>query len=310
MLVTYQELKGKLVTIFEEIIKDKTLVMEELKTEDGKKYPKEAYLYVPEADKPSSWKLRIWETPESKVTRSQLGRAAAALSEGGFRGQKIDLPTDEVKAVKNKLISLYKKDGAEKEEIPSYLFSENEGGEDSMGDNVKVDNIKLEELEKKLNEFEKEKKVLEDKYVTMIDSLKKEADKKVEEAEKRLSERDTELHTEKVNKKIDELLHAGIWPVVAEKAKTIMLHDRTKGTIKLDDKTEKSVSDIVVDMLNSIPLEARISFEEKTNASGTKENKYMSEDEVLKYAADNKISFGEACSVLAKEGKLEFLRLS
>lgn len=309
----FKDLKDRLVSIFDEILKEKIEL--EDKTEAGKEYPKEAYLYVPDPDKPSTWKLRIWETPEKKITRSQLGRAAAAFSPGGFRGQKVELPSDEVKTVKNKLISLYKKDGAEKDEIPSYLFEEskNEGGEDSMAENVK-----LEEFEKRLVEIEKEKKVLEDKYVGMIDSLKKEMDekaKKAEETAKKLSDRENELHVEKVNAKINDLLSMGIWPAVAEKTKRVMLQDTNNkfGTIKLEDKDgspEISVTGAIMEILSNIPKEARLSFEEKTNSSGKDEKKYMSEDEVLKYAKEHSITFGEACSILAKEGKLEFIRLS
>ena len=57
-----------------------------MKTDGGKQYPSSAYLVVPDADQPSGWKLRVWETPDSKVTTAQLGRAAAALG-SGFRGK-------------------------------------------------------------------------------------------------------------------------------------------------------------------------------------------------------------------------------
>lgn len=100
------------------------LALEAKKTDDGEEYPREAYLYVPDPEAPSSWKLRIWESPSKKVTRAQLGRAAAAFSPGGYRGQKVQLPADEKEAVKKKLVALYRKDGVEDEEIPKYLFEE------------------------------------------------------------------------------------------------------------------------------------------------------------------------------------------
>jgi len=93
-----------------------------MKTESGNKYPAEAYLYVPDPEKPSTWKLRIWETPSKKVTRAQLGRAAAAFSPGGFRGQKVQLPNDVKAKIKKKLISLYRELGIEDDDIPKYLF--------------------------------------------------------------------------------------------------------------------------------------------------------------------------------------------
>ena len=74
-----------------------------MKTEDGEKYPASAFAYVPDIEKASAWKLRLWEDPEKKVTRAQLGRAAAALSPGGFKGQKVTIPSADMSAVKRKI---------------------------------------------------------------------------------------------------------------------------------------------------------------------------------------------------------------
>lgn len=92
------------------------------KTDDGVEYGSDAYLYVPDPDKPSTWKLRVKEVVggQKKVTRAQLGRAAAALGPG-FRGQKVELPAGEKAKVVKKLISLYHKLGVEDDEIPKYL---------------------------------------------------------------------------------------------------------------------------------------------------------------------------------------------
>lgn len=90
------------------------------KTDGGERYPPEAYLYVPDPNKPSTWKIRIWESPDRKITRAQLGRAAAALVEG-FRGQVVDLPLPERKRLARKLVSLYREIGASDDEIPESL---------------------------------------------------------------------------------------------------------------------------------------------------------------------------------------------
>lgn len=87
-----------------------------MKTEDGKKYPAEAYLYVPDPEKPSTWKLRIWEDPEKKVTAAQVGRAIAALSPGGFRGNRVDIPEDEIPKIKAKLRRLWREVNPDKDE--------------------------------------------------------------------------------------------------------------------------------------------------------------------------------------------------
>ena len=92
-----------------------------MKTEDGEKYPASAFAYVPDDEKPSTWKLRIWEDPTKKVTRSQLGWAAAALSPGGFRGQKVAIPAEDMPAVKRKIRAEYRKLDIEDEDIPRWV---------------------------------------------------------------------------------------------------------------------------------------------------------------------------------------------
>ena len=93
----------------------------EIKTEDGQQYPSAAFAYVPDPDKPSTWKLRLWETPQKKVTRPQLGRAAAALSPGGYRGQKVQIPPDDLASVKRNIRGEYKKLGVDDEDIPRWV---------------------------------------------------------------------------------------------------------------------------------------------------------------------------------------------
>jgi len=100
-----------------------TMIKEQaaMKTEDGVKFPTAAFAYVPDADKPSAWKLRLWEDPTKKVTRAQLGRAAAALSPGGFRGQKVAIPSVDMSSVKRKIRSEYRKLDVEDEDIPRWV---------------------------------------------------------------------------------------------------------------------------------------------------------------------------------------------
>jgi len=92
-----------------------------MKTEDGEKYPASAFAYVPDAEKSSTWKLRLWEDPEKKVTRAQLGRAAAALSPGGFRGQKVAIPKEDLSAVKRKIRGEYRKLDVEEDDMPKWV---------------------------------------------------------------------------------------------------------------------------------------------------------------------------------------------
>ncbi len=91
------------------------------KTENGMQFGPDAYLYVPDPDKPTTWKIRIEEEP-GKVTVAQLGRAAAAIGPKGYRGRKADIPNDEKRRIARKLIGLYRKHDVPDEDIPKYLW--------------------------------------------------------------------------------------------------------------------------------------------------------------------------------------------
>lgn len=95
--------------------------MEAVKTEDGDEYPASAFAYVPDTEKPSAWKLRLWEDTGKKVTKAQLGRAAAALSPGGFRGNKAEIPADALPAVKRKIRNEYGKLDVAAEDMPKWV---------------------------------------------------------------------------------------------------------------------------------------------------------------------------------------------
>ena len=62
------------------------------KTEDGEKFPADGFAYVPDADNPDTWKLRMTESIDKGVTKPQLNKIAASLSPGGYKGQKANIP--------------------------------------------------------------------------------------------------------------------------------------------------------------------------------------------------------------------------
>ena len=43
------------------------------KTENGKQYPAEAFAYAPDPEKPSTWKLRLWENPQARSDHLAIG---------------------------------------------------------------------------------------------------------------------------------------------------------------------------------------------------------------------------------------------
>lgn len=79
------------------------------KTEGGKRYPPEAYAYVPDPEKPSTWKLRMWDSPTQKETPAQIARAVAALSSKGFRGNRVEIPRKDLPKVKRNVRQAWRK---------------------------------------------------------------------------------------------------------------------------------------------------------------------------------------------------------
>lgn len=89
----------------------------QVKQENGMDFYAKDYAFVPDPDLPSTWKLRLSETP-GKVTVAQLGRAAAALSPGGFRGNRVSIPASALAAVKRRIRYEYQKLGVPPAKIP------------------------------------------------------------------------------------------------------------------------------------------------------------------------------------------------
>lgn len=94
-----------------------------MKTEGGVSYPKADFAYTP-SDEVSTWKLRLAEGRPGNITRSQLGAAAAALSPGGFRGNRVELPSDAVAGVKRRIRAEYEKLGINENDIPESVRKE------------------------------------------------------------------------------------------------------------------------------------------------------------------------------------------
>lgn len=94
------------------------------KTEAGKSFPAGDYAYVPDAEKPSTWKLRLTSTPGGTPDPQIVGAAIAALG-AGFRGNKVQIPADELPGVKAKVKAAWIKANPDKDkkEMPSVIAS-------------------------------------------------------------------------------------------------------------------------------------------------------------------------------------------
>jgi hypothetical protein len=96
----------------------------ETKREDDQDFPAEAFAYVPDPDRPSTWKLRLWDSLEEKVTAAQVGRALAALGPGGFRGNRVEIPAADLPAVRRKVLAAWRSVHEPDAEVPEVLKQE------------------------------------------------------------------------------------------------------------------------------------------------------------------------------------------
>lgn len=76
------------------------------------------YAYVPDPDKRSTWKLR-YRNRDGSPSASYLAKAVAALSPGGYRGRRVEIPDEHMPRVKTNLRAAYTELGKSEEEIPA-----------------------------------------------------------------------------------------------------------------------------------------------------------------------------------------------
>lgn len=88
------------------------------KTEGGVKFPASDFAFTPDRTKPSTWKLRLATERPGNITVKQLGRAAAAFSSGGFRGNRVQIPSADIPKVKARIRREYSKLGVKPTDIP------------------------------------------------------------------------------------------------------------------------------------------------------------------------------------------------
>lgn len=88
------------------------------KRERGKDFPASDFAFVPDPEKPSTWKLRLTETPGGEPTPAQVGRAVAALGPGGFRGRRVQIPRGEMPKVKRKVRAAFRQANPDRELPP------------------------------------------------------------------------------------------------------------------------------------------------------------------------------------------------
>jgi hypothetical protein len=101
------------------------------KRDGGEDFPAAAFAYVPDPQMPSTWKLRLWDSLAQKETIAQVSRAVSALRSTGFRGNKVQIPREDLAAVKAKIRAAWKKVNGPDRPVPDIL---KESAESEMKD--------------------------------------------------------------------------------------------------------------------------------------------------------------------------------
>ena len=80
----------------EPVERSRELEKQATKREAGEDFPAAAFAFAPDRERPSTWKLRLFESvadvSANRPSIVQTGQVGAALSPGGFRGNPVDIP--------------------------------------------------------------------------------------------------------------------------------------------------------------------------------------------------------------------------
>lgn len=106
------------------------------KREGGEDFPAAAFAYVPDAAMPSTWKLRLWDSLADKETVAQVSRAVSALRSTGFRGNRVQIPSEDLPAVKRKIAAAWRKVNGSDRPVPDILKESAESEMDDFEDDI------------------------------------------------------------------------------------------------------------------------------------------------------------------------------
>lgn len=217
------------------------------KTEDGVEFPAAAFAFVPDPTKPSTWKLRLWESLEKKVTAPQVGRAVAALGPGGFRGNRVQIPAADLPGVKAKVRRAWKQvhPDAGPDDVPSAIKSTEEPMPDlkkfiaslaELDDDAKAEVRKALEMEPE-DVFEKLTKATDDQKEALAKALgieKIDDDNLVERLLKKMGWKQTDADPDP---DVPEAVHKAIDAIKADVQKAEDRADKAEERLKKAEET-------------------------------------------------------------------------
>lgn len=98
-----------------------------MKRENNIDYPAKDYAYVPDPQRPATWRLRLTEAP-GKISLRMLARAAAAIARRSIDGVPLDIPPAAMASVRRRIRQEYRKLGVPDNQIPQSVREEGDYG--------------------------------------------------------------------------------------------------------------------------------------------------------------------------------------
>lgn len=176
--------------MLKELHEETEILKAKMKTDAGKKYPASSYLFTPDKEKVSTWKLRVYDE-NGVLDKDLLSAAIASFSEGGYRGNRVQLPVEDAKRIKAKLKQLWISAYPDKDisEMPEHMQKEDTP-------EINIDSAKKQEKSM-------EKETLVQKVMAFVESLKKSEEAIVTEPVADIT-KSKELEVQEIQKQLDE----------------------------------------------------------------------------------------------------------
>ena len=119
------------ITATERVTRRRSMAKQVTKREAGADFPAGAFAFVPDGERPSTWKLRLFDkvadVEANQPSIVQTGQAVAALGPSGFRGNPVDLPPGERSAVIRRVRAAWLRaredDDVSRDDLPDVLKS-------------------------------------------------------------------------------------------------------------------------------------------------------------------------------------------
>jgi len=113
--ISLPTINGEFNRVYLEKLIESDQIYKATKTEGGIEYQASDYADVPDANMPSTWKLRLTEGRSGNFTIAQVARAITAMQPDGFRGNRVELTQPKATVISKISAAINKADGTDEQ---------------------------------------------------------------------------------------------------------------------------------------------------------------------------------------------------